>query len=71
MLSEAARTAFIFSQSVAAMAESMGMHVANAERYRMNCPPAYSELQFDQVIDRYHLRAEEVKTFLETGEWPQ
>ena len=52
------------------MAESMGMHAANAERYRMNNAPAYSENEFDQVIDRYHLRAEEVKAFLETGEWP-
>jgi hypothetical protein len=52
MTSEQA-AAFVFSQSVAAMAEIEGMKVTNAERAAHGHSPAYNEGHFMDVANRY------------------
>jgi hypothetical protein len=60
--------AFVFSQSVAALAEIAGMHAENQQRQRSDYSPAYVEEQFAAVIDRYGISHDAVlRIFEEAG----
>lgn len=49
------QAAFVFSQSVCAMAEIEAMKVENKVREMKNSSPAYTEAHFMAVIDKYDI----------------
>ena len=70
-MKDESRAAFVFSQAVACQAEILGMHSVNQDRLNDGLALAYDDTSFVQVKDAYRLSAEEVRTFLETGEYPE
>jgi len=65
-----ARVVFIETQVVAARAELAAMEQANRDRFAQALAPAYGEAAFREVIEKYHLDAGEVLSYLDMGEYP-
>ena len=60
--------AYVFSQSVAALAEIAGMHAENQQRAMEDHSPAYVHEHFLAVIDRYGINRDAVlRIFEEAG----
>ena len=66
-MNENQRTAYIFSQSVAAMAEIEAMKAANTYREMRGETIAYDEAAFMHVINQYGLGTNAVMKFLQEG----
>ena len=62
------KAAYVFAQSVCALAEIEGMRAENARQACCNEPPAYGQEDFDAVIEEYDISHFGVVKFFQGGD---